>query len=119
MYRTLAFKQQNTFQQRLQESSRVLTKYPDRKPIICEKSYRQQDLPDIDKRKYLVPNDLTVAQFMYVIRNRMKLGPEEAIFLFINGQMITGSAIIGNIYEYQKDPDGFLYIQYAKENTFG
>jgi len=117
--RLLTFKQQVSFENRLQESLRVLTKYPDRKPIICEKSRQQRDLPDIDKRKYLVPNDLTIAQFMYVIRNRMKLRPEEALFLFVNDQMVSGAAIIGHIYEYQKDPDGFLYIQYAKENTFG
>jgi GABA(A) receptor-associated protein len=113
------FKQEHTFYDRLAESSRVLTKYPERRPIICEKLRNQHDLPDIDKKKYLVPIDLTLGQFMFVIKKRLKLKSEEAIFLFINNKIITSSSIIGYIYNHQKDIDGFLYIHYAKENVFG
>jgi len=113
------FKREYSFKNRLEESSRVLTKYPDRRPIICEKSNTQRDLPNIDKKKYLVPYDLTMSQFIYVIKSRMRFPPEQAIFLFVNNQIISGSSIIGHIYDYRKDPDGFLYIQYAKENVFG
>ena len=35
-------------------------------------------------RRYLVPADLTVGQFVYVIRKRIKLSPEKAIFIFVN-----------------------------------
>jgi GABA(A) receptor-associated protein len=35
-------------------------------------------------RRYLVPSDLTVGQFVYVIRKRIKLSPEKAIFIFTN-----------------------------------
>ena len=41
-------------------------------------------IKDIDKRKFLVPSDLTVAQFMYIIRKRIQLPPEKAMFLFIS-----------------------------------
>jgi GABA(A) receptor-associated protein len=51
-------------------------------PVICEKADRSGDIPDIDKKKYLVPADLTVGQFHYVIRKRIKLAPEKALFLF-------------------------------------
>jgi hypothetical protein len=30
-----------------------------------------------------VPSDLTVGQFVYVIRKRIKLSPEKAIFIFV------------------------------------
>lgn len=33
--------------------------------------------------RYLVPADLTVGQFVYVIRKRIKLSPEKAIFIFV------------------------------------
>ncbi len=114
-----SFKREFAFENRLDESTRVLTKYPDRKPIICEKYSNQKDLPDIDKKKYLIPNELTIGQFIYVIRKRMNLSAESALFLFINNKMVSSSAIIGQIYHQDKDPDGFLYIQYAKENVFG
>lgn len=44
----------------------------------------KSDIPTIDKKKYLVPADLTVGQFVYVIRKRIKLSPEKAIFIFVN-----------------------------------
>ncbi len=40
-------------------------------------------IPDIDKAKYLVPSDLTVGQFVYVIRKRIKVTPEQAVFMFV------------------------------------
>ncbi|CAL5412900.1 unnamed protein product [Camellia sinensis] len=36
-----------------------------------------------EKNRYLVPADLTVGQFVYVVRKRIKLGAEKAIFIFV------------------------------------
>lgn len=116
---TSNFKRDYSFNYRTQEANRVLIKYPDRRPIICEKSTYYNDLPDIDKKKYLVPYELTMGQFIYVIRNRIKLRPDEAVFLFVNDKIMPTSSIIGHIYEQEKDNDGFLYVQYCKENVFG
>ena len=33
--------------------------------------------------RYLVPADLTVGQFVYVVRKRINLSPEKAIFIFV------------------------------------
>lgn len=118
-YTNIDFKNKHSFEDRFEESSRALSKYPLRRPIICEKSKNQNDLPNIDKIKYLVPFDLTIGQFLFFVRKRIKLRPQEAVYLFINNRIMTGSMIMGNVYEYYKDNDGFLYVQYAKENTFG
>ncbi|KAH9325727.1 hypothetical protein KI387_005905, partial [Taxus chinensis] len=64
------------------ESARIREKYPDRIPVIVEKAERA-DIPDIDKKKYLVPADLTVGQFVYVVRKRINLSSEKAIFIFV------------------------------------
>ena len=56
---------------------------------------------------------------MFVIKKRLHMKPEEAIFFFINNKVFSGTFTIGQIYNSQKDPDGFLYIQYSKENVFG
>eukprot|EP01138_Halocafeteria_seosinensis_P014708 gb/GECG01015014.1/.p1 GENE.gb/GECG01015014.1/~~gb/GECG01015014.1/.p1 ORF type:complete len:103 (+),score=8.86 gb/GECG01015014.1/:1-309(+) len=80
-------------------------KFPDRIPVICEKAARS-DIADIDKNKvshpkrryqtscfdvcllqYLVPSDLTVGQFVYVIRKRIRIPPEKAIFVFVNNTL--------------------------------
>jgi hypothetical protein len=56
---------------------------------------------------------LTVGQFCYVIRKRIKLAPEKAIFIFVNEVLPPTAALMSSIYEEHKDDDGFLYITYA------
>ena len=51
--------------------------------VIVEKTLNSQ-VPDIDKRKFLVPNDISVAQFMWIIRKRIQLPSEKALFLFVD-----------------------------------
>lgn len=74
----------------------------------------KSDIATIDKKKYLVPADLTVGQFVYVIRKRIKLSPEKAIFIFVDEVLPPTAALMSSIYEEHKDEDGFLYITYVK-----
>ncbi|CAK9311095.1 unnamed protein product [Citrullus colocynthis] len=112
------FKQEHDLEKRKAEAARIREKYPDRIPVIVEKAERS-DIPSIDKKKYLVPADLTVGQFVYVIRKRIKLSPEKAIFIFVDNVLPPTGAIMSAIYEEKKDEDGFLYVTYSGENTFG
>ncbi|OMP00642.1 Autophagy protein Atg8 ubiquitin-like protein [Corchorus olitorius] len=75
--------------------------------VIVEKAERS-DIPNIDKKKYLVPADLTVGQFVYVIRKRIKLSAEKAIFIFVDSVLPPTGAIMSTIYDEKKDEDGFL-----------
>ncbi|KAF3677024.1 Autophagy-related protein 8C [Capsicum annuum] len=112
--------------------------------VIVEKA-EKSEIPNIDKKKltidlfrnlvvrpaalfqtssfasfrYLVPADLTVGQFVYVIRKRIKLSAEKAIFIFIDNVLPPTGAIMSAIYDEKKDEDGFLYVTYSGENTFG
>jgi GABA(A) receptor-associated protein len=86
--------------------------------VIVEKA-EKSDIPDIDKKKYLVPADLTVGQFVYVVRKRIKLSSEKAIFIFVKNVLPPTAAMMSSIYEEHKDEDGFLYFTYSGENTFG
>tara|TARA_B100000795_G_C22762196_1_gene424102 strand:+ start:346 stop:699 length:354 start_codon:yes stop_codon:yes gene_type:complete len=112
------YKQQHTFSERQMEASRILVKYPDRIPVIVEK-VPGSIIEDIDRKKYLVPGDITVGQFMYVIRKRIKLSPEQAIFIFMGENMPATSSLMSKIYNSHKEEDQFLYLSYASENTFG
>jgi len=104
----------------------------------------------LDECRYLVPADLTVGQFVYVVRKRIKLSPEKAIFIFVKNILpptgniygfcgcvcgilwflwlilwselwfsVYAAAMMSAIYEENKDEDGFLYMTYSGENTFG
>ncbi|KAG8495938.1 hypothetical protein CXB51_009502 [Gossypium anomalum] len=65
--------------------------------------------PKLNHDRYLVPADLTVGQFVYVIRKRIKLSAEKAIFIFVENVLPPTGAIMSAIYEEKKDEDGFLY----------
>jgi GABA(A) receptor-associated protein len=112
------FRENFTVEERLSESSRVTVRHPDRVPIIVE-AKPNANLPDLDKHKYLVPKEMTVGQFLYVIRKRLKLKSEQAIFVFVDNKMPSTSELITTLYERSKNEDGFMYILYSGENTFG
>ena len=112
------FKKNNLINKRIKESKKIKLKYEDRIPIIVEKSSKSK-LQNIDKNKFLVPENLTIGQFLYIIRKRVKLYSSDALFLFVNNTLPCTSSSIVNIYNEHKDDDGFLYIQYTEESTFG
>ncbi len=77
---------------------------------------------------------------MYVIRKRIKLAPEKAIFIFVDEVLPPTAQLMSAIYDEHKcvpvlslvsyvrltsthssdrDEDGFLYVSYSGENTFG
>lgn len=106
------------FERKLIETNRIREKYPERVPVMVERA-KGCNLNIIDKKKYLVPCDLTIGQFISIIRQRIKLPPDKAIFIFINNVLPSTSATIGNIYHEMKHGDGFLYIYYNGESVFG
>lgn len=113
-----SFKSQFSFRERLSESRRIMEKYPDKLPIICEKNSNKE--PNISKSKYLVAVDLKISQFIFVIRSKLNIDASQAIYLFVNSDtLVTSNTYIATIYELYKDDDGFLYLNYAFENTFG
>ena len=115
----LSFQSNNGFEERLNESTKIIEKYPSRVPIIVERDEKCINIPLIDKKKYLVPSDITVGQFMYIIRKRIKLDEDKSMFIIVNNTLPPTATPIMDIYNQYKDKDGFLYITYSGENTFG
>ena len=102
------------------ECDQILNRFPEKIPIICERDPKS-NIKEIDKTKYLVPQDLTASQFNFMIRKRIEIPKEQAFFLLVNGKkQMTGDESMSDIYKKEKDPeDGFLYICYASELTWG
>ncbi|KZV16498.1 autophagy-related protein 8C [Dorcoceras hygrometricum] len=94
-----SFKLEHPLERRQAEASRIREKYPDRIPVIVERAERS-DIPDIDKKK-------------------IKLSAEKAIFVFVKNILPPTASMMSAIYEENKDEDGFLYMTYSGENTFG
>ena len=114
----MRFKAENEFNLRKKESDKIKIKYPNRIPIIIERADKCM-LNDIDKTKYLVPKDLNMNQFIYIIRKRIKLDNSQSIFFIVGNNVCPSNSPLSHIYEEHKDKDGFLYIIYTSENTFG
>lgn len=114
----MSFKEKNSFEKRRTEAKHIMNKYKTRIPIVIEK-YKDSKMNMIDKNKYLVPSDLKMNQFIFIVRKRLKLQPHETIFLLVNNQLCPSNMAFFDIYEKHADEDGFLYIIYTSENTFG
>jgi len=93
------------------EATRLKEKYPDRIPVIVNTI---GDLK-IDRNKYLVPQDLTLAEFMVVIRKRINIESYEALYMFINGNLHPSNTCIKNLVLVNNS----LTITITKESTFG
>lgn len=113
------FKARSTFEERSLESLRIRERFPGRIPIIVERSGRSTDIPLIDKNKFLAPGDLNVSQFIHVVRRRMQLSSEVALFIFVGNTLPTTGTLLRELYATYGEPDGFLYMLYSGENTFG
>ena len=113
------FKMLHSFEKRKAESDRIHEKYPDKIPLILERS-DSTHLPEIEKKKYLMQKDVTIGQFMFIVRKQIKINESEAIFFLVNNSTVppTG-ATMGEIYDKNADKDGFLYITYSAQQAFG
>ena len=114
------YKSKVSLYDRILETINIRKKYPNKIPIICERcKITNNDCPNINKNKYLVSPDLTVGQFLYVIRQKIKLHKEKALFIFVNGCIPSTSSQMNQIYNKHKDVDNYLYITYSTEHVFG
>jgi GABA(A) receptor-associated protein len=99
----------------------LLNKYPDRIPIVLSSKTYLKDNP----LKFIVPYEQTIAQFMVLLRTKIQLKPEEAIFFFVKdtetGQdiMVQTSSTIEYLYTQYKDKDLLLNLFFEKESVFG
>ena len=109
-----------SFENRLEMTRRIKERYSSRIPIIVLQPEHNNNIPKLSQYKYLVPDDLTVSQFMFVLRKRIKLDHSKALFMFVNRSvLLNGSMYMDLVYNQYKSDDGFLYITLAGENTFG
>jgi len=102
-----------------EDFERITRKYPGRLPVFVFRLRDTTDIPDIPKHKYLVPTDLTVGNFIYMIRKQLKLTPEKALYVFIGHTLPMSSLTMGEVYNMHKSEDGSLRMFYTSENTFG
>jgi GABA(A) receptor-associated protein len=121
------FAEKYTFEQRVCQSSKIRDKYPEHVLVILEpapKSRRKHIVVDDHqaglKSKYLVPGEQSVGKFIATIRQQIKLSKEEALYILTGDNTIPASSMTMSQLDAQhRSSDGFLYLVFAGENTFG
>ncbi|KAA0709544.1 Microtubule-associated proteins 1A/1B light chain 3C [Triplophysa tibetana] len=116
----MPFKQRKCLETRKDEVCTIRSKFPNKLPVIVERFIREKKLPLLDKTKFLVPHELTLGQFLSLLRSKIVLEASQALYLLISGKnMSCLSASMGDVYSQYRDPDGFLYMTYASQDMFG
>ncbi|KAG7243401.1 hypothetical protein INR49_011858 [Caranx melampygus] len=83
------YKEEHPFEKRRSEGEKIRKKYPDRVP------------------------------FYFLIRKRIHLRAEDALFFFVNNVIPPTSATMGLLYQEHHEEDFFLYIAYSDESVYG
>ena len=100
------------------EVIRLRQKFPTHVFVLVRKGPKAIGIPTIDKNKYIVPLTLTFGEFMFIIRKRMRLGPEKALFLFVGNVIPAVSQTMGEINK-NYGRNGYLEVFYTGESVFG
>lgn len=112
------FKNMVSLENRILESKRIREKYPDKIPCIIEP--HKYDIYHLIKSKMLVPKECTIGQLIYIIRKKVKISQEQSLYVFVNNNILPPSSmLLKEIDSMYRDSDGFLYMMFTKENTFG
>lgn len=111
------YKEIFSLEKRKKESKNIMLKYPLKIPIIVQ-LFENSKL-NIEKNKYLVPNDLSFGQFIYIIRKKIQINETDALFFYINNKIHSNNKNISDIYNDEVDEDGYMYVYVSAESTFG
>lgn len=117
----LSFKEKFTYDERVKECKAMLDRYPDKVSIIIERSpSASSGTVYLHKRKFLAAKDMSLFEFLIIIRNRFNIQHSHTILFFVNDTtLLPQTMLISDVYNQYRDHDGFVYLKYSTENTFG
>ena len=99
---------------------RIMTTHPGRIPVFVTRATNTcKDIPDLQRKKFLVSGDLTIGQFIYVVRRQLVLKPEQALFMFVGDILPVSSQTLREVYGRYASTDGALRLTYTSESAFG
>ena len=79
---------------------------------------------EINKHQFLVPADKPLAEFMSYVRSGWTAADaQKGLHMLVSGPngsiMISPSQIAGVVHAQNKGTNGFLFVEFMEENTFG
>jgi hypothetical protein len=110
------FRKRVPLEERKNQSLKILNKFTNSIPVYVDTSYMKLQL---DKPKFVTPIEFTIGHLLNLIRNKLALDKNQALFMFINNKLMSVTTTLHSVYHSEKDEDGFLYVVCNVENTFG
>jgi hypothetical protein len=129
LYPTLKeYLKHNTPETLKQESSRLRAR-DERIPVLVfvASNSTNADL-SLKNQKFLISPKCTAMQLKYEVRQHVlsarggeagALKSDEALYYFVDSTLLDSSALLAQVYKQYAHPCGFLFIEIAKESTFG
>uniref|UniRef100_A0A0R3S629 Microtubule-associated proteins 1A/1B light chain 3A n=1 Tax=Elaeophora elaphi TaxID=1147741 RepID=A0A0R3S629_9BILA len=105
---------------RTKDAAEARQQQPNKIPVVIERFEGEKYLPLLDRCKFLVPDHITIAELMQIVRRRLQLHPDQTFFLLVNEKsMVSNSMNMYQLYQQEADQDGFLYMVYTSQPAFG
>ena len=103
---------------------RILKLKPGYVPVVFESgdrdSVKGEVVSKLEKNRFLLPGDFTGAQVYCALRRRLSLDSKQAVFVMVQDCLVSHRATVQELQQrYGDSQDGFLYLTYTYENTFG
>lgn len=112
--------QVNSAVNRKDEASVIRSEFPGKIPVVVERWCKEHNLPYTSRMKFLVPQEITMSQFLHIVRNRLSISSTMSLYLLVNNTtLVSLSKTLAEVYRENHDDDGFLYVTYASQEVFG
>ncbi len=100
-------------EEKLELGRSLLLQHPNRIPVIIKSPIK------LKVGKFLCPREIPIYKLIFEIRERNKLAENESLHVFAKNSLLLPTMMLELIQEKYKSDDGFLYLNLAKENSFG
>ena len=102
---------------RKKEFNKISFAHPNMLPLIIEPFNTKVVLSN---NKFLVPKAYSFQEFQFSIRKKLKLSKNRLLYFLVNEKhVVSPEKSMLAVYKEFKDTDGFLYVKYSVESSFG
>jgi len=116
------YKKQYPLLDRKRVSETILDRYENRVPIILEAGDRRLvQAGTVNYQRQIMMRDTRIQDLIVSLKQKLgdQFRPTDSLFIYADNRILNGFTTIGKAYDQYRDEDGFLYLTYTTQETFG